>query len=279
MNHTPRLTDRPMSRRAFMQTVGTAGLGIGVLGSLASSCAVEGGPDPPVVPAHLPSEDLPVPDRIRLPGSLAPTFSGWLLSSFPIRSVSEEWNPEIEVTGRSLDIEEFATEGVADRSYWRSMRGTFYDIPEERWRWDLYVGLVPFVEMAVLVESGIIEPWDPYLPSGAADTWIPPVRDEATDDGHIFGYPFGTSIVAAGWHGGLVEAAGLDPDHAPPTWDDWIGSAHQVMDSGAAPHGASFNPNGWLSLAPIAHSIDGDIYTEAGMFDFTHDAVVEAWRS
>ena len=179
-------------------------------------------------------------------------------------------------TDGSLDFEEFLAAGVTDRSYWASFSGTLLDTADSKWPWDLYLGMVPFVEMVTLAEHGLIEPWEPYLPSGLADTWIPLVKDEATYDGQIYSYPFGTNVVAAAWHGGIVEAAGLDPEYAPSTWDEWIRSARLVMDTDSAPFGAIFNPSGWLSLAPIAHSIDGDIYSEAGLFDFTHEAVVEA---
>ena len=259
-----------------------AGLGLGALGSMMASC---GGAYEPDVPASdRPASGSPTSTTIaradepprKLPGPLVPAVSDWMLSLFPIEEISDDWDHDVELIGWNPDLERYVAKGVGDRSYWDSMRGTFYDIPDERWRWDLYLGLVPFVEMANLVRASVIEPWEPHLPSAVADSWIPSVKDEATHDGQIYSYPFGTSIVAAGWHEGLVEAADLDPDHVPATWDEWIHSARQVMDRGVAPFGAAFNPNGWLSLAPIAHSIDSDIYTEDGLFDFTHEAVVEA---
>ena len=266
----------PITRRSFIRKVGTVGVGLGALGALVGSCARDDQQGPAVVPAHMPVDDLPMPDPRRPPGPLVPAVSTWMLSLFPIEAISDEWDREVDMSGWVFDIDEFVSEGVPDRSYWASMRGTFYDLPDQKWLWDLYLGMAPFVEMATLVDNGLIEPWDPYLPSGFADAWIPSVRDEATYDGEIYSYPFGANVVAAGWHAGIVETAGLDPEYAPPTWDEWIFSAREVMDSGAAPFGATFNPNGWLSLAPIAHSIDSDIYTEDGLFDFTHEAVVEA---
>lgn len=234
------LTGRPMSRRAFMQRAAAAGVGLSALGALMASCADDDGPDRPLTPA----------------------FYDWILSLFPTQAVSDSWDQEVNVQTAPVEgfgIERFVAEGEEGES-----------------TWDVYVGMTPFVEMAALIDAGVIEPWDPYLADGVADTWVPSVRAEATYDGQIYSHPFDSSIVAAGWHGGLVAAAGLDPDYAPPTWDDWLASARQVMDSGAAPFGATFDANGWRSLAPIAHSIDINVYTDEGRFDFTHDAVIEA---
>ncbi len=261
---------RPISRRTFLERVGAAGLGLSTLGPLVASCTVADEPTSVPVTGPLP------PDRRRPPGPLTPAVSTWMLSLFPIEQASAEWEREVEISGWGHDVEEFVADGVEDRSYWASMMGTFYDVPEQDWYWDLYLGMVPFVEMATLIDAGLIEPWDTYLPSGFANTWNQVVKEEATYDGRLYSYPFGTNIVAVGWNAGIVEAAGLDPEYAPPTWDELIVSARKVMDSGAAPFGATVNANGWLSLAPIAHSINSDIYTEDGLFDFTHDAVVEA---
>ena len=240
MSNVRLLAGRPMSRRAFMQRAAAAGVGLSALGALMASCADDDGPDRPLTPA----------------------FYDWILSLFPTQAVSDSWDQEVNVQTAPVEgfgIERFVAEGEEGES-----------------TWDIYVGMTPFVEMAALIDAGVIEPWDDYLADGVADTWVPSVRAEATYDGSIYSHPFDTSIVAAGWHGGLVEAAGLDPDHAPATWDEWITSARQVMDSGAAPFGATFDANGWRSLAPVSHSIDNNVYTEEGRFDFTHDAVVEA---
>ena len=240
MSNVRLLAGRPMSRRAFVQRAAAAGVGLSALGALMASCADDDGPDRPLTPA----------------------FYDWILSLFPTQAVSDSWDQEVNVQTAPVEgfgIERFVAEGEEGES-----------------TWDIYVGMTPFVEMAALIDAGVIEPWDPYLDDGVADTWVPSVRAEATYDGSIYSHPFDTSIVAAGWHGGLVAAAGLDPDHAPATWDEWITSARQVMDSGAAPFGATFDANGWRSLAPISHSIDNNVYTEEGRFDFTHEVVVEA---
>jgi ABC-type glycerol-3-phosphate transport system substrate-binding protein len=136
--------------------------------------------------------------------------------------------------------------------------------------------MTPWVEMARLVEKRVIQPWDDYIESGAMRDIVPTLRTEATTDGHLYSWPFLVDVTVQGCNAELVERAGLDPERAPASWDEYIGNARTVIRSGVAPFGCTFDPRGWRSLVPIAHSIGTDPYTEDGLFDFVHPASVEA---
>jgi len=82
-------------------------------------------------------------------------------------------------------------------------------------------------------------------------------------------------VIGTGWHSGLTTQAGL-PDEAPATWDDQLERAKAIVESGAAPFGTTFDSHGWRSVAPMAHSMNPDIYTSEGLFDFTSEAAIEA---
>ena len=60
------------------------------------------------------------------------------------------------------------------------------------------------------------------------------------------------------------------------TWDEFIANAKTVVSTKAAPYGAMFDAHGWRSLAPITHTFSTNVYTPAGLFDFTSDAAVNA---
>jgi ABC-type glycerol-3-phosphate transport system substrate-binding protein len=130
--------------------------------------------------------------------------------------------------------------------------------------------------MGALIESGTIEPWDKYIPKSVLNDLIPSIRQEATYKGHIWSFPFLLDIIIQAWNGELVKNAGLDPNKAPKTWDEFIANAKKVVSSKAAPYGAVFDAHGWRSLAPIAHTFTPNVYTPEGLFDFTHEAVVNA---
>jgi ABC-type glycerol-3-phosphate transport system substrate-binding protein len=141
--------------------------------------------------------------------------------------------------------------------------------------WDVYVGMTPFVEMTAMIEADVIEPWDNYIPQEVIDDMIPAIREECTVDGKLYSWPFLLDVIGMGWHSGLTAEAGL-PDAPPATWDEYLQNAKVIVDSGAAPFGATFDAHGWRSLAPMTHSMSSDVYTAEGLFDFTSDAAVEA---
>jgi multiple sugar transport system substrate-binding protein len=84
-------------------------------------------------------------------------------------------------------------------------------------------------------------------------------------------------VIGSGWHSGLTGKAGL-ADAAPATWDDFLAGAKKIVDSKAAPWGATFDSHGWRSLAPIAHSMSSKVYTSEGLFDFTSEPAIEALK-
>jgi multiple sugar transport system substrate-binding protein len=141
--------------------------------------------------------------------------------------------------------------------------------------WDVYVGQTPFVEMSAMIEADVIEPWDDYIPKDVLDDIIPSIREECTINGKLYGWPFLLDVIGNSWHSGLTTQAGL-PDDAPGTWDEYMTRAKAIVESNAAPFGATFDSHGWRSLAPMTHSMSSDVYTSEGLFDFTSDAAIAA---
>src|SRR6266516_3538032 len=142
--------------------------------------------------------------------------------------------------------------------------------------WDVYVGMTPFVEMAQLIASGAIEPWDKYMPASVKKDIIPSILKEVSYQGHIWSWPFLLDIIVQARNSELVQKAGLDPKHNPATWDELISMAKTVVDKKAAAFGVTFDAHGWRSLAPITHTFSPNVYYGPGLFDFTSDAAVNA---
>jgi len=198
-------------------------------------------------------------------GTLTPTFYHWITDLHTnIQFVNEDFAKTFPLDPQIAPVES----ANADVFIAESREG--------KSSWDFYVGQTPFAEMAGMIEVSAIEPWDPYMSAEVRADILPAVLDESSVDGQVYGWPFLLDIIVQAWNGRLVEEAGLDPNVAPTTWDEFIANAQKVKDSGVAPFGATFDRGGWRSLAPVAHSISLDVYTEDGFFDFTNDAVVEA---
>ncbi len=192
---------------------------------------------------------------------LTPTFYQWIEDLHPgIPAVNERFpgiNYQIAPV-EGFGIERFVAEAKSGES-----------------TWDVYVGMTPFVEMMAMIEADVIEPWDNYVPKEVIDDIIPSIRDECTVDGKLYSWPFLLDVIGMGWHSGLSTEAGL-PDTPPATWDAYLQNAKTIVDSGAAPFGATFDAHGWRSLAPMTHSLSTDVYTSEGLFDFTSDPAIEA---
>lgn len=153
---------------------------------------------------------------------------------------------------------------------------------EQKSTWDAYGGVTPFLEMIALAESGTIEPWDTYISAEAIADLIPATKEEgsykaASDDAaKLYVWPFLLDVIVQGWHAGIIEKAGLDPEVAPKNWEEFLANAQKVKDSGAAPYGLVFDFHDWRSLLPITHSISTDVYTVDGLFKYTSDAALQA---
>src|SRR4051794_31764152 len=112
--------------------------------------------------------------------ALTPTFYQWIYGLYP--DIPSKINKDYAKTAK-LDAKIAPVQGFGiDRFVAEAKKG--------KWTWDVYVGMTPFVEMAALIESGAIEPWDKYFPKGALADLIPSIRQEATYKGHVWSYPF-----------------------------------------------------------------------------------------
>jgi ABC-type glycerol-3-phosphate transport system substrate-binding protein len=195
-------------------------------------------------------------------GSPSGTFYQWMLNLHPsFRRVGEAMGINIEeAPTENFGFDRFVTEANDQTS-----------------TWDFYGGVTPFLEMIALSQSGTIEPWTPHLPEGLFEDFAEPTRVEGTYNGEFYVWPLLLDINVMMWNKKIVEAAGLDPNVAPATWDDQIAAAQTIVDSGAAPYGITFDPRDWRSIIPITHSISTDVYDpETGLFQYASDAAVEA---
>ncbi len=142
--------------------------------------------------------------------------------------------------------------------------------------WDMYAGVTPFLEMLQLVATGTIEPWDPYVTDEIKNDLFPATLEEGSVDGSLYVWPLLLDISVQAAHAGILEKAGIDPEVAPATWDEFVANAQKVQESGAAPYGLTFDNRDWRSLIPVTHSISTDVYTPDGLFRYNSDAAVQA---
>jgi sn-glycerol 3-phosphate transport system substrate-binding protein len=79
-----------------------------------------------------------------------------------------------------------------------------------------------------------IEPLDPLIekdgqtPAQFMGEFWPALRQNATDQGHVYGVPFHNSTPLLYYSVDAFKDAGLDPDHPPVTWQDWLDDARKL---------------------------------------------------
>ena len=206
-----------IDRREFMTRSLVAGFGLAGVGAVAKSG---------IRPAF--AADRP----------LTPTFYQWIQDLHPgIPEVNAKFpgiNYQIAPV-EGFGIERFVAEAKNGQS-----------------SWDVYVGQTPFVEMSAFIKAGVIEPWDNYIPKEVIDDIIPSIREECTIDGKLYSWPFLLDVIGSAWHSGITSKAGV-PDAAPATWDEFLASAKKIVDSKAAPWGATFDCP-WLAFARADHA-------------------------
>ena len=117
---------------------------------------------------------------------------------------------------------------------------------------------VPFTDAKTLLENDqLMDVTDEMDELGYTDSFNPIILDAVTgEDGHIFGFPRQAYANALSYNRELFEAAGLDPDSPPTTWDEVREYAKQITDAtGKAGYSqmAINNTGGWqLTTGTVA---------------------------
>ena len=256
-----------IDRRQFMTRMVAAGLGLAGVGAAMAGCA----PAPTEAPkaTEVPPTEAPEPEPEPEGRLLTPTFYQWIVDLHPgIDAVNAAFPGGVNfqiAPVEGFDVARFVAEAKNEQS-----------------TWDVYVGMTPFVEMAALIQAGVIEPWDNYIPKDVLDDLIPSIREECTVDGKLYSWPFLLDIVVSTYNASITDKAGI-PDVAPATWDEYLANSKKVVDTEAAIYGCTFDAHGWRSLCPITHTINTDTYymlegDDSGqpLFDFTSDYAVQA---
>lgn len=276
---TEALRQGHISRRQFINGMIAAGMGLGGMSVLAA-CAAPGAAPAPAQATAVPATAMPATamPATAMPAAtsgaaatrgLTPTFYQWIIDLHP--AIKTDINPQFADLNFQIapvagfDVARFVAEAKQGQS-----------------TWDVYVGMTPFVEMAGLIQAGVIEPWDNYIPKEVLDDIIPAFREECTVDGKLYSWPFLLDIIVQGYNADITTKAGI-PDKPPADWDEYLANAKTVLDKGAAQYGCTFDAHGWRSLAPITHSISTKTYynlegdkSGVPLFDFTSEPALQA---
>ena len=102
--------------------------------------------------------------------ALTPTFYQWIYNIHPDipDTINEQYGKSHELDAKIAPVQGFGIERFVAEA------------KQKKSTWDVYVGMTPFVEMAALIESGAIEPWDKYMSKSVLADFIPSIMRSMT---------------------------------------------------------------------------------------------------
>lgn len=81
------------------------------------------------------------------------------------------------------------------------------------------------------------------------EAYLPTVVGYYTDpNGNMLSFPFNSSTPILYYNRDVFEAAGLDPNQSPQTWNDMLNMSKQIIDSGASSCGFTTSWPSWVML-------------------------------
>ncbi|GGA38439.1 ABC transporter substrate-binding protein [Pelagibacterium lentulum] len=142
-------------------------------------------------------------------------------------------------------------------------------------------------DMFTMIDEDVIEAWDDHLTAEEVEEWIggfyPAFMKNSQTEGKTWGIPFQRSTPVIYWNKEAFEAAGLDPETPPATWEEMVemGKALTVRDDAGTvtQWGVRVPSSGfpsWLFTGLVAangHILANEAGTEVYLDD---PAVVEA---
>jgi len=134
------------------------------------------------------------------------------------------------------------------------------------------------------VINGDIDPFDPLIEQDGktpeaymAEFW-PALRPNATIDGKAYGVPFQNSTPLLYYNVGAFTEAGLDPDHPPANWTEWLAAAKALTKPAGGEtqrwglmFPATYDYCGWITSGLVManggqyfnHDYGGEVYYDA----------------
>ena len=120
---------------------------------------------------------------------------------------------------------------------------------------------------AVPLDALIVK--DGATPAAFMENFWPALRGNAMDGGHVYGVPFQNSTPILYYNEAAFREVGLDPDHPPTTWQEWVDAAKKLTKrdgSNVSRYGlemvTTYDTLGWL-VSALAMS-NGGMYYNTG---------------
>ena len=135
---------------------------------------------------------------------------------------------------------------------------------------DVFVGET---QMPGFARKGYLAPFPAELEQKVRDLCVKGSYSPMEVDGKIYGVATYPGVNVLFWNKDLLRKAGLDPEAAPKTWDEWLGMCEQITEAGNGEFyggGTYAGPNfgGSLRVGPFMKMAGGGFIDENGDASF-----------
>ncbi|GGX88131.1 ABC transporter substrate-binding protein [Litchfieldella qijiaojingensis] len=146
------------------------------------------------------------------------------------------------------------------------------------------------IDLYELIEQNVIVPFDDLVQNGEEGEWLdsfyPALMENGRLDGKTYGIPFQRSTIVFYWNKDAFEAAGLDPERPPETWEEMAEMGAAIREaSGGEQWGVMVPSTGypyWMFQAfsfQNGHRLMSDDGTEVYFDDPAAIEALEYWVS
>jgi len=128
------------------------------------------------------------------------------------------------------------------------------------------------------VDTGIIAPLGPLLGDEGLDAYWPATQEAVTWEGEVYALPLETDVRVLYYNKALFEAAGLDPNDPPETWDELVAYSDQLtVIEGGRIQQLGFGPTLGNTYFPLYAMLNGaDLMRDDGGLEFDSPEAVAA---
>ncbi len=131
------------------------------------------------------------------------------------------------------------------------------------------VAQVQFEYLDSYVDNNLIDPIDDEIPPEARSDILDIMWQLVTRNGNIYGVPFCVSTTVMFYNEDAFIKAGLNPDHAPDTWEEMIRMGKKLTkdtdgDGVYDQYAMMFWTNGFYGIAPFLWDNGGSLFSKDG---------------
>lgn len=145
---------------------------------------------------------------------------------------------------------------------------------------DVFVGET---QMPGFAQKGYLEPFPAELEQKVREACVKGAYGPMEVNGKIYGLATFPGVNVLFWNKDLLRKAGLDPEKAPKTWDEWLAMSGQITKAGNGEFyggGTYAGPNfgGSLRVGPFMMMTGGGFIDENGDASFNTSGNIEAFE-